>query len=112
MITKQITLIQKIKTEPEKCWRNNCICSHEVCERGWVEVRFKVVQEKRFKNEIKFIESEYDGVKPCETCDPERAQLFASSTSSAELTTKLQQRSQFKVAENYDIAEASKTRTL
>jgi uncharacterized Zn finger protein (UPF0148 family) len=58
------------------------------------------------------IETWYDGVQFCPTCDPERAHIQATSTSSEEMAERLRNRSQFKVAENYDNQEASKTRTL
>jgi hypothetical protein len=108
----QFSIIKRIGDDKPKCWREVCPCSHETCDYGWIAVRYKVIEEKRTKGVSNMIENEYDGVRPCPTCDPERAQIFESSKTSDELTQRLRQRSQFKVVENYDNSEASKTRTL
>ena len=105
-------IVKRVDDEPPKCWRDVCACSHETCEYGWLNFRYKVIEEKRANGVSKMIETEYDGSSPCPTCDPERAQIFESSKTPEELAQRLRQRSQFKIVENYDISEASKTRTL
>jgi len=97
-----------------KCAKTNCICTHTApCEYGFIWVRYKEITPARLRDG-KTIENEswYDGVSFCPTCDPERAHIQATSTSSVQMQERLRARSQFKVAENYDKAEESKTRTL
>lgn len=97
----------------EPCKKINCQCDHsDPCTQGWVFIRYTDTLKRVVRGVIYETTKEYDGVRPCPTCDPERAQIVDTSKTSEELTHKLQQRSQFKVAENYDKSEASKTRTL
>lgn len=106
------TIVKKLDEPAMKCPRDVCPCNHSGCEMGWINFKYKVVQEKRANGVSTMVETEYDGTRPCPTCDPERAQIFESSKTSEELAQRLRQRSHFKVVENYDTAEASKTRTL
>jgi hypothetical protein len=95
------------------CNRLDCRCTHtDGCERGFIYTPYLDRQEKRIRDEVKIIEKWYDGVRFCPICDPERAHIQATSTSSEELGQRLRNRSQFKHAENYETQEASKTRTL
>ena len=97
----------------EPCKFQNCNCFHiSPCEQGWIFYIHKETTQRTVKGVVYELTREYDSVRPCPTCDPERAQIFESSKSSEELAQRLQQRSQFKVAENYDKLQASKTRTL
>jgi len=105
-------VVKRMESEPMKCYRVNCVCSHKDCEAGWIHERYIYQEEKRSNGQSNIVETEYDGVRPCPTCDPERAQIFATSKSSDELATRLRARSHFKVVENYDNQEATKTRTL
>jgi len=96
-----------------KCNRISCQCTHtNGCVKGFLQVRY--VDRKKIMRDgvLTEIETWYDGVQFCPTCDPERAHIQATSTSSEEMAERLRNRSQFKVAENYDNQEASKTRTL
>lgn len=58
------------------------------------------------------IETWYDGVRFCPICDPERAHIQDTSTSSEELAERLRNRSSLRSSDNYDREEATRTRTL
>ena len=95
------------------CRRINCRCTHtDGCERGYIWVRYAHITERVVKGEKIQTETWYDGVKFCAVCDPERAHIQNTSTSSEELHQRLGARSKYKHAENYDQQEAQKTRTL
>jgi hypothetical protein len=97
----------------EPCKRNACQCDHaEPCVQGWIFYTNRVVTQRVVRGKSYESVREYDSVRPCPTCDAERAQIIDTSKSSEEVSRRLQQRSQFKVAENYDIADAGRTRTL
>lgn len=53
-----------------------------------------------------------EGVRPCPTCDPERANIFATAKNSRELHERLSARSTHNRKLAYEEAENSKTRTL
>jgi hypothetical protein len=97
-----------------KCKREACPCSHlDPCEAGWVLVTHKEIIKRNLRNgTIKEIEQVYDSYTFCPTCDPERAHIVATSNSSEERDRRLAYRSDFKIAENYDKENASRTRTL
>jgi hypothetical protein len=107
-----IRIVNLISGNAPKCLRPVCSCNHTDCDRGWIFFRYKVVEERRWKGVSKMVEKEYDGTRPCPTCDPERAQIFDSSKSPEELAQRLRERSDFKVIENYDKADERRTRTL
>jgi hypothetical protein len=105
-------IVKHLDSEPIKCYRVNCVCTHKECDAGWITESFIYQEEKRANGQSNMVSTEYAGVRPCPTCDPERAQIFATSKSPDELAIRLRARSHFKVAENYDNQEATKTRTL
>ena len=113
-IKKANIIVKRLANTSEvvPCHRSNCQCAHTSCNAGWVSESFIIQEEKRFKGVTNTVTKEYDGVRPCPICDPERAQIFATSKTPEELALKLRQRSQFKIIENYDNQDASKTRTL
>lgn len=95
------------------CGRINCRCTHtEGCEKGFISVRYLDRTEKIRNNEKVIIETWYDGVYFCNVCDPERAHIQQTSTSSEEMAHRLRERSKYKHAENYEQQEVAKTRTL
>lgn len=95
------------------CGRVNCICTHtEGCEKGFISVRYPDRKEINTKEGKKVVETWYDGVLFCPTCDPERAFIQTHARSREEFFHKLQERSKFKATENYEKSEESKTRTL
>jgi hypothetical protein len=97
-----------------KCNKPNCICDHlDPCEAGWVRVTQTEIIIRNLRDGTKKEEQVvYDAYTFCPTCDPERAHIVATSQTIEERNQKLASRSQFKVIENYDKLEASKTRTL
>lgn len=107
-----ITIVNNISDGAAKCWKSVCACNHVDCDMGWINFRYKVVEEKRANYVSTIIETEYNGTRPCPTCDPERAQIFDTSKSPEELAQRLRERSEFKVIENYDKADERRTRTL
>ena len=58
------------------------------------------------------VEIWYDGVRFCPICDPERAHIQNTSTTSEEFAERLRNRSSLKSSDNYDKEEATRTRTL
>lgn len=96
------------------CRRLSCICTHtDDCERGWIFVRYPVTTRHRDKEgtwheKVRW----YDGVRPCRTCDPERAAIFEAAKSSEELGEMLQNRSTYNRQKAYEEQEQNKTRTL
>ena len=95
------------------CLRNACPCKHEECVKGFIETSYVSTKEiKTREGEIKTIETEYEGVLFCPTCDPERASIQRTSASPEEFRERLTNRSHFKATENFQKEEASKTRTL
>lgn len=94
------------------CNRPNCLCSHNECDNGWIFFRYKNIEKRTFKGETIEIENEYDGVTPCEGCDPERAQIFKTAKSPEDRDSRLRARSSLLNSQNSDNYEASRTRTL
>lgn len=95
------------------CMRNACKCKHVDCVKGFIFTTYVTTKETRTREgEIKTIETEYEGVLFCPTCDPERASIQRTSASPEEMRERLNNRSHFKVIENFEKEEASKTRTL
>ena len=80
------------------CSMAGCRCTHrEPCDRGWIEVW----QDDKLK-----------GVKPCPTCDPERAEIIMFSDSRIDMMRKLQDRSRSARRDAYEREEGERTRTL
>lgn len=97
----------------EHCGKINCLCTHtDGCIKGFIYTRYSDKKEIKVNDEIKVIETWYDGVLFCPTCDPERAYIQQSSRSSEEMAQRLRERSRYKAEETYNNNEASKTRTL
>lgn len=95
------------------CGRINCVCTHtEGCVKGFIHTRYVDRKELIRNGEKKVVETWYDGVLFCPTCDPERAHIQNTSRSSEEMTQRLRERSSLKSSDYYDKEEASKTRTL
>jgi hypothetical protein len=93
--------------------RNACPCKHVECVKGFINTTYVSTKEIRTKEgEIKTVQTEYDGVLFCPTCDPERAHIQRTSASSQEMRERLANRSPIKAKENFEKEEASKTRTL
>jgi len=82
------------------------------CDNGYVWVRYKNSIKTTFKGEEFINETWYDGIRFCPVCDPERAHIQNTSTTSEELGQRLRELSHYKSAENYDKQEANKTRIL
>jgi uncharacterized Zn finger protein (UPF0148 family) len=93
--------------------RNACPCKHVDCVKGFIHTRYVSTKEiKTREGEVKTVETEYDGVLFCPTCDPERAFIQRTSASPEEMRERLANRSPIKAKENFEKEEASKTRTL
>ena len=96
-----------------RCHRVNCICTHtDDCVKGYIFVRYKHTEKRVREGKEILIETWYDGVRFCPVCDPERAHIQNTSTSSEELAERLSNRSTLKSSANYDREEATRTRTL
>lgn len=97
----------------EHCGRINCICTHTGgCVKGFIDTRYVDRKEVIRNGEKKVVETWYDGVLFCPTCDPERAYIQNTSRTSEEMAKRLRERSSFKQEETYKNNESSKTRTL
>lgn len=95
------------------CGKTNCRCTHtDGCVKGFIETNYYTRRYIDTPNGQKLVETKYDGVIFCGTCDPERAHIQSTSRSSEEMTERLRARSHTKSSENYQREEASKTRTL
>jgi guanylate kinase len=96
------------------CNRPNCLCEHnDPCAAGWIiYTDKKEVQKKGRDGDVFTVVEEYDVARPCPTCDPERAHIFDTSASKAELQERLKQRSTLNKVAQQDNYEASRTRTL
>lgn len=96
-----------------RCHRINCYCTHtDGCEKGYIWVRYKHTEKRVREGKEILIETWYDGVRFCPVCDPERAHIQNTSTSSEEMAERLRNRSTLKSSDNYDREEATRTRTL
>lgn len=95
------------------CQREGCKCSHVDCDYGWIYAIFVTEDVKNTRNGEKIVvKTEYEGVKFCPTCDPERAHIQETSATRDEMARRLNERSTHKRAEIYEKQEASKTRIL
>jgi uncharacterized Zn finger protein (UPF0148 family) len=96
-----------------RCNKLNCFCTHtDGCEKGFIWVRYKHTEKRMREGKQILIETWYDGVRFCPICDPERAHIQDTSTSSEELAERLRNRSSLRSSDNYDREEATRTRTL
>jgi guanylate kinase len=96
------------------CNRANCLCEHlDPCAAGWIIYTQKEEIQKKGRDGTVFtVVNEYDVARPCPTCDPERAHIFDTSATKAELQERLKQRSTLNKVSQQDVYEASRTRTL
>jgi hypothetical protein len=95
------------------CHRTGCICTHtEPCEYGWIWVEYYEEVTRRTSSGTKVTSQKREGVIPCPTCDPERAEIHRTSKNSRELQERLQARSKYNKKQAYEEMESSKTRTL
>jgi guanylate kinase len=95
------------------CKSPTCRCEHIDCDYGWIYGTFVTVEEKNTRKDGKIqIQTEYEGVKFCPQCDPQRAHIQETSSSAEELQRRLSERTTIKRAEIYEKQEASKTRIL
>jgi len=95
------------------CGRSNCHCTHsQGCIKGWIWVEY-VDEKKVVRNGIPSITlTTYEGVRPCQNCDPERYEIWWSSKSSFEYHERLRMRSTVNRTKAYENEERDKTRTL
>lgn len=82
------------------------------CDNGFILTRHMELKKKMVKGEEITIESWYDEARFCPVCDPKRAHIQDTSTTSEELGQRLRELSRYKAAENYEKQEANKTRIL
>ena len=96
------------------CGTKRCPCTHtEGCVKGWIWYTYEHVELKSARGGEQYeVRNTYEAVKPCHICDPDRAEIFATSTSKTELDQRLQARSTHNRIKHYDNDEESKTRTL
>ena len=95
------------------CGKLSCICTHDNgCEKGFIWTRYPDRKEVIRNGEKKVVETWYEGVLFCPTCDPERAYIQKTSRTSEEMAQRLTERSKYKQEETYKNNETSKTRTL
>jgi guanylate kinase len=95
------------------CKREGCQCSHTDCDNGYIFTTYVTKTERKARNGEKIVvENEYEGVLFCPDCDPERAHIQSTSSSTEEMARRLNERSPHKRAEIYEKQEASKTRIL
>ena len=95
------------------CKNPECRCEHIDCDNGYIFTTYVSKTENKARNGEKIVvETEYEGVLFCPDCDPERAHIQSTSSSSEEMARRLNERSPIKRAEIYEKQEASKTRIL
>lgn len=95
------------------CYKTGCICTHTApCEHGWIWVVYYEDKVTKHNGQTKVRSERFEGVRPCPTCDPERARIFETAKNSRELAEMLQARSKFNRVKAYEESESSKTRTL
>lgn len=96
------------------CGKIGCDCTHtQGCEFGWIhdtETDRRLVKARN--GESKTIHTTYEVVRPCPNCQPDKAQIFATSRNRQELQENLRNRSTFTRQKVYDESEERKTRTL
>lgn len=91
------------------CHRNNCICPHMKCYKGWVDY---TVMEKVYIDKDTTAEVEKVYTEPCQTCDPKRYNIIHTSKTTEERNRRLQELSMSKRSQSYEQNEQSKTRVL
>ena len=95
------------------CNKPNCQCQHTNCDFGYIYVTYVTEDERNGRNGKKYVvKNEYEGVKFCPQCDPDRAHIQETSSSREEMQRRLKERSSANKAEIYEKQEASKTRIL
>lgn len=95
------------------CKSPECRCEHIDCDFGWIYTTYVTEDERKGRNgEIYVVKNEYEGVKFCPQCDPQRAHIQDTSSSAEEMQRRLKERSSTNKAEIYEKQEASKTRIL
>ena len=95
------------------CGMAGCICTHSYgCERGWIWRKYS--DEKIVKlpdGQTKVVKEDYEGVHPCQNCDPDRYELFLHAKNPQDLGDKLRKRG-LQRHKAYEDDERAKTRTL
>lgn len=95
------------------CKREGCLCEHTDCDNGYIFTTYVTKTENKARDgKVIVVEKEYEGVLFCPQCDPERAHIQNTSSSSEEMARRLNERSPIKRAEIYEKQEANKTRIL
>lgn len=95
------------------CGKHGCYCTHtNGCVKGWIEQEY-IHEKKVVRNGIPSLTlTTYQGVRPCQNCDPERYEIWWSSKTSAEYHERLRARSTVNRNKAYENEERDKTRTL
>ena len=95
------------------CGKHGCYCTHtNGCSKGWIEQKY-IHEKKVIRNGIPSVTlTTYEGVRPCQNCDPERYEIWWSSKTSAEYHERLRARSTVNRNKTYENEERDKTRTL
>ena len=95
------------------CGKHGCYCTHtNGCVKGWIEQEY-THEKKVVRGGIPSVTlTSYDGVRPCQNCDPERYEIWWSSKTSAEYHERLRARSTVNRNKAYENEERDKTRTL
>jgi len=87
-------------------------CEDTNCDMGWVGYTYTEEKQNRNNGEVTVTPIEREAVRPCKDCDPERYEIWFTSTDSREYYRRLQSRSHSKKLETYQEGERDKTRTL
>jgi len=97
-----------------RCGNASCLCTHtEPCLGGWiwiVQSEMKLVKLK--DGSLKHETINHEAVKPCPTCFPEKAEIFAKARSREELHHLLQMQSKHNQKKIQEEESWGKTRTL
>lgn len=95
------------------CGKHGCYCTHtNGCVKGWIEQEY-IHEKKVIRGGIPSVTLKtYEGVRPCQNCDPERYEIWWSSKTSAEYHERLRARSTVNRNKAYENEERDKTRTL
>ena len=96
------------------CGKSSCSCTHSFgCEFGWIwgiEKERKV--SRRPNGEEVVVVKQYDVVRPCPNCLPEKAVIFAQASNRRELQEALKKQSLSAKQKDYEETERNKTKTL